>query len=52
MGYLADGITRDVLHGTVVESQRFRLSRDTWQSRERPPVTVHGLAGCEDLFGL
>ncbi|MFF0553950.1 GNAT family N-acetyltransferase [Streptomyces sp. NPDC004311] len=52
LGYLADGITRDVLHGTVVESQRFRLSRDTWQSREHPPVTVHGLAGCEELFGL
>ncbi|WP_031078241.1 GNAT family N-acetyltransferase [Streptomyces sp. NRRL WC-3742] len=52
LGYRPDGITRDVLHGEVVESQRFRLSREDWYGRERPPVTVSGFAGCEALFGI
>ncbi|MBC9717775.1 GNAT family N-acetyltransferase [Streptomyces sp. TRM66268-LWL] len=52
LGYRPDGITRDVLHGKVVESQRFRLSRKDWYAQERPPVTVSGLTGCEELFGI
>ncbi|MFD8013744.1 GNAT family N-acetyltransferase [Streptomyces sp. NPDC058955] len=53
LGYRPDGITRDVLHGEVVESQRFRLSRADWERRtDRPEVTVTGLAGCEELFGI
>ncbi|MCX4825699.1 GNAT family N-acetyltransferase [Streptomyces sp. NBC_01142] len=52
LGYRPDGITRDVLHGKVIESQRFRLSREDWHLRERPPVTVSGLTGCEELFGI
>ncbi|MFI6156301.1 GNAT family N-acetyltransferase [Kitasatospora sp. NPDC051170] len=52
LGYRPDGITRDVLHGEVVESQRFRLSREDWYGRERPPVGVSGFAGCEALFGI
>ncbi|MFI9605520.1 GNAT family N-acetyltransferase [Streptomyces sp. NPDC052043] len=52
LGYRPDGVTRDVLHGKVVESQRFRLSRDNWHSQERPPVMVSGLTGCEELFGI
>ncbi|MEV8590554.1 GNAT family N-acetyltransferase [Streptomyces sp. NPDC051180] len=52
IGYRPDGITRDVLRGEVVESQRFRLSREDWQRTERPEVTVSGLRGCEELFGI
>ncbi|MER7752773.1 GNAT family N-acetyltransferase [Kitasatospora sp. NPDC097643] len=52
LGYQPDGITRDVLDGKVVESQRLRLSRSDWESRERPPVTVTGLAGYAELFGI
>lgn len=52
LGYRPDGITRDVLHGQVVESQRFRLSRQDWELGERSPVIVSGLAGCRDLFGI
>ncbi|MFF2774423.1 GNAT family N-acetyltransferase [Streptomyces sp. NPDC058052] len=53
LGYRPDGITRDVLHGKVVASQRFRLSRADWERRtDRPEVTVTGLKGCEDLFGI
>lgn len=52
LGYRPDGITRDVLHGEVVESQRFRLSREDWEREEHLPVTVTGLKGSEDLFGI
>lgn len=53
LGYRPDGITRDVLHGEVVESQRFRLSREDWFAREdRLLVTVTGLKGCEEFFGI
>jgi RimJ/RimL family protein N-acetyltransferase len=52
LGYRPDGITRDVLHGKVVESQRFRLSREDWYAQERPRVTVSGVKGCEELFGI
>ncbi|MEV5970062.1 GNAT family protein [Streptomyces sp. NPDC051921] len=51
LGYRPDGITRDVLHGEVVESQRFRLSREDWERVRRPEVAVSGLAGCGELFG-
>ncbi len=52
LGYRPDGITRDVLHGKVVESQRFRPSRDDRHLHEPPPVTVNGSTGCEELFGV
>ncbi|MFF8379863.1 GNAT family N-acetyltransferase [Streptomyces sp. NPDC015661] len=52
LGYRPDGITRDVLHGEVVESLRFRLSREDWAARDHPPVTVDGLKGCEEFFGI
>ncbi|WP_406726956.1 GNAT family protein [Streptomyces sp. GD-15H] len=52
LGYRPDGITRDALHGQVVESQRFRLSRQDWDLQERPHVTVSGIASCRELFGI
>ncbi|MFE0651292.1 GNAT family N-acetyltransferase [Streptomyces sp. NPDC059534] len=52
LGYRPDGITRDVLNGEVVESTRFRLSREDWHRRRRSDVTVTGLRGCEELFGI
>ncbi|MER5207825.1 GNAT family N-acetyltransferase [Streptomyces sp. NPDC002825] len=52
LGYRPDGITRDVLHGEVVESLRFRLSREDWTAQDHPPVTVTGLKGGEELFGI
>ncbi|MFD5110971.1 GNAT family N-acetyltransferase [Streptomyces sp. NPDC058391] len=52
LGYQPDGITRDVLHGQVVESQWLRLSRQDWSRQEHGPVTVSGLTACKDFFGL
>ncbi|MEV0718532.1 GNAT family protein [Asanoa sp. NPDC050611] len=51
LGYLDDGITRDLLHGEVVVSQRLRLTRDRWASLPRPEVSLHGLTPCLPLFG-
>lgn len=50
-GYRPDGITRDVLDGKVVVSQRLRLYRDEWEARDRTPVTVAGVLPCLELFG-
>ena len=52
LGYRPDGITRDVLHGRVMVSQRMRLTREDWERTERPAVTVNGLEACLPLFGL
>lgn len=50
-GYRPDGITRDVLDGKVVVSQRLRLFRDEWEAGDRAPVTVAGVLPCLELFG-
>jgi RimJ/RimL family protein N-acetyltransferase len=51
LGYRPDGITRDVLDGQVVVSQRLRLSRREWELTDCLRVTVSGLQGCSELFG-
>ncbi|PWU43751.1 GNAT family N-acetyltransferase [Micromonospora globispora] len=52
LGYRPDGITRDVLHGQVMVSQRLRLTREDWERTERPAVTVSRLEACLPQFGL
>lgn len=52
LGYQPDGITRDVLHGQAVVSERLRLTRQDWESRERPQVTISGLKPCLSQFGV
>jgi RimJ/RimL family protein N-acetyltransferase len=47
LGYRPDGISRDVLHGQPVISDRLRLTRRDWT---RTPVGVEGLDGCRDWF--
>jgi RimJ/RimL family protein N-acetyltransferase len=47
LGYRPDGISRDVLHGQPVVSDRLRLTRDDWS---RTAVAVEGLDGCRDWF--
>lgn len=51
LGYQPDGISRDVLHGKVVVSQRLRLTREDWETTTRPEVTVEGLPPCLADFG-
>jgi RimJ/RimL family protein N-acetyltransferase len=52
LGYQPDGITRDVLHGQAVVSERLRLTRKYWESRKRPEVTISGLEPCLSQFGV
>jgi RimJ/RimL family protein N-acetyltransferase len=47
LGYRPDGISRDVLHGKAVVSDRLRLTRENWQSA---PVEVTGLEECRSWF--
>lgn len=51
LGYRPDGISRDVLHGRVVISDRLRLDRDDWQSTPRVTVTMSGVSPCLRFFG-
>jgi RimJ/RimL family protein N-acetyltransferase len=52
LGYRPDGVTRDVLHGGVVVSQRLRLTREQWELTDRPEITIIGLEPCLPQFGL
>lgn len=48
LGYKPDGISRDVLHGEVVVSDRLRLTRADWRPHA---VQVEGLEQCRSFFG-
>nr|WP_239062196.1 GNAT family protein [Streptomyces sp. SID13031] len=48
LGYRPDGISRDVLHGEPVISDRLRLTRADWQGHA---VQVEGLEQCRSFFG-
>ncbi|WP_191841586.1 GNAT family N-acetyltransferase [Catellatospora chokoriensis] len=52
LGYAHDGIERHDDQGRLRVIRRLRLSRQAWQERDRPPVTVEGLAPCLPLLGL
>ena len=47
LGYRPDGISRDVLHGQPVISDRLRLSREDWSGGS---VGVEGLEDCRSWF--
>jgi len=47
LGYRPDGISRDVLHGKPVVSDRLRLTRADWQET---PVEISGLEECRSWF--
>jgi RimJ/RimL family protein N-acetyltransferase len=50
LGYRPDGISRDVLHGQAVVSDRLRLTRADWLAAGHPPATVDGLEDCRSWF--
>jgi RimJ/RimL family protein N-acetyltransferase len=52
LGYMADGIDRQVSRGQPATTQRLRLDRQTWESTHTVPVTIAGLEPCLPLFGL
>jgi RimJ/RimL family protein N-acetyltransferase len=51
LGYNEDGIEVLAPRGEPRELIRWRMHRDEWHARERPPVEVAGLERCWDMFG-
>jgi RimJ/RimL family protein N-acetyltransferase len=52
VGYQPNGFGRLAPHGVPRETQRFRMTLEDWRSRPRPEVTVEGLNGSLQLFGI
>jgi RimJ/RimL family protein N-acetyltransferase len=52
IGYEPNGFGRLPQRGVARDSQRFRMTLEGWRARPRPAVTVEGLDGCVDMFGL
>jgi RimJ/RimL family protein N-acetyltransferase len=52
LGYEPNGFGRNAPGGQVRETRRYRMTRDAWQGRPRPPLRVEGFEQCRDLFGL
>lgn len=56
LGYEKDGISRDARGDEVLVSDRLRLTRDRWESRQQsrpwPECRVEGLEACRSSFGV
>jgi RimJ/RimL family protein N-acetyltransferase len=52
VGYEPNGYGQLAPRGVPRPTQRFRLTVDGWRARARPIVTVEGLEGCLEMFGL
>lgn len=52
LGYDEDGLDMLAPRGEAKVLVRYRISREQWYARERPPVEVTGLDRSWDLFGL
>lgn len=50
LGYQPDGISRDILEGQVIVSDRLRLTRENWQRTPHLPITVTGFDNCMEFF--
>jgi RimJ/RimL family protein N-acetyltransferase len=51
LGYEEDGRGSLAPEGVARETQRFRMTRESWRSEDRPAVTIEGLDACRDWFG-
>lgn len=52
LGYEHDGVSWDARGDEVLVSDRLRLTRSTWESRDRPGVTIVGFEQSRAMFGL
>ncbi|WP_425514224.1 GNAT family N-acetyltransferase [Deinococcus aestuarii] len=50
LGYRPDGLSRDVLDGQVIVSDRLRLTRERWRRPPHVSVTVTGFDQCQHFF--
>jgi RimJ/RimL family protein N-acetyltransferase len=51
LGYEENGRAELAPRGEPRPTINWRMSAETWRSRERPPVTTEGLEACRQLFG-
>ena len=51
LGYASNGFGRLAPEGIARETERFRMTRQEWSARPRPPVVIEGLDACRELFG-
>ena len=51
LGYASNGFGRLAPEGIARETERFRMTRQEWSARPRPPVVTEGLDACRELFG-
>jgi RimJ/RimL family protein N-acetyltransferase len=52
LGYEENGRGSLAPQGVARETQKFRMSAETWRSRPRPPVEIEGLDACREMFGI
>ena len=52
LGYELAGEALVAPRGEPVREQKFRLTRERWESRQRPRVELEGLEPCLPLFGV
>jgi len=52
LGYIDDGIERQVRRGQPATTRRLRLDVETWQATRTVPVTIVGLEPCLPMFGM
>jgi RimJ/RimL family protein N-acetyltransferase len=52
LGYVEDGIVRQVRRGQPATLLRLRLDRESWQATRKVPVEIIGLEACLAMFGL
>jgi RimJ/RimL family protein N-acetyltransferase len=52
LGYLSDGIYRQVIRGQPATQHRLRLDREAWRAHRTTEVEITGLAECLPDFGL
>ena len=52
LGYSSNGFGRLAPEGVARETERFRMTREAWAATAQPAVTIEGLDGCLELFGL
>jgi len=52
LGYVDDGSLWEAPRGVAREQVRFLMTREMWQSREWPSISVSGFDACRDMFGI
>lgn len=52
LGYEENGFGSLAPEGVPRETRRYRMTADGWRGRLRPPVAIHGLDDCLEMFGL